>query len=241
MAYWIKHKFQTAKADGTDVTLVKPTNWNDEHEVWMEEGTSSSAVRRDAGSGPGESIPITSLTPAGMIMPYAGSVAPAGWLPCDGASLLRADYAGLFAVIGSTYGAVDAAHFSLPDLRGRTIAGVDAGAGRIGAAVGGALGNAGGQEMVQYYADVAVGGTMYGYATGSLSVRVAMNTRVPVPSCTASRPRAAVTPPRSIPIGWTAPLARPAISGPTSTKAQCRAAAARATLPTCRRRSSSST
>jgi microcystin-dependent protein len=50
---------------------------------------------------------------------------PVRWLPCDGASLLRPDYPDLFAAIGTTYGFVDATHFSLPDLRGRVI--VDAG------------------------------------------------------------------------------------------------------------------
>ena len=166
MAYWIKHKFQSAKADGTDVTLVKPTNWNDEHELWMDEGT---IIGRPpgGGSGPGESIPISSLMPVGMVTPYAGSVAPASWLLCQGQSLLRADYPGLFAAIGSTYGSVDATHFNVPDLRGRVVAGVDGGADRIGSIVGGVLGNAGGQEMAQYYADVNVygGNRAYG-ATG---------------------------------------------------------------------------
>lgn len=29
----IKHKFQSAKSDGGDATLVRPSNWNDEHEI----------------------------------------------------------------------------------------------------------------------------------------------------------------------------------------------------------------
>jgi len=45
--------------------------------------------------------------------------APTGWLFRDGSSLLRTDYPDLFAVIGTTYGAVDGTHFSLPDERGR--------------------------------------------------------------------------------------------------------------------------
>jgi microcystin-dependent protein len=64
----------------------------------------------------------------GEIVCFAGSASPdSGWLPCDGSSLLRADYPTLFAVIGTTYGSVDSTHFNLPDLRGRTV--VDAGSG----------------------------------------------------------------------------------------------------------------
>jgi len=175
MAYWIRHKFVTAKGDGTNTTLVKPSNWNEDHDIWMDEGT---VIGRPPGSGPGpgQEIPISALFPAGMVTPYAGSTAPAGWLLCAGQSLLRADYPNLFAAIGGTYGAVDATHFSLPDMRGRTAVGVDPGTGRIGAYVAGALGSSGGQESEQQYCDVTVGGTMYGYTQGSISVNVAMNT-----------------------------------------------------------------
>lgn len=39
---------------------------------------------------------------------------PAGYLPEDGASLLRATYPGLFAEIGTTYGTADGTHFNAP-------------------------------------------------------------------------------------------------------------------------------
>jgi microcystin-dependent protein len=66
--------------------------------------------------------------PAGTVNPFAGSSAPSGWLLCDGRStgISRTTYAGLFAVIGTTYGTGDGSTtFNLPDLRGRVIAGVD--------------------------------------------------------------------------------------------------------------------
>lgn len=66
-------------------------------------------------------IPPTSvfdLLPASMICEYAGSVAPAGWLFTFGQSLLRSDFPALFNALGTTFGAVDGTHFSLPDLRG---------------------------------------------------------------------------------------------------------------------------
>lgn len=59
------------------------------------------------------------ILPSGVITPYGGSTAPDGFLLCDGSSLLRADYAALFAIIGVLYGSVDATHFTLPDLRQR--------------------------------------------------------------------------------------------------------------------------
>lgn len=57
--------------------------------------------------------------PPGTVFSFAGSVAPTGYLICDGSSLLRATYADLFAAIGTTYGSADGTHFNLPDVRGR--------------------------------------------------------------------------------------------------------------------------
>jgi microcystin-dependent protein len=64
--------------------------------------------------------------PSGMLAPFAGSTAPAGWLLSDGSAISRATYSGLFAAIGTTYGVGDnSTTFNLPDLRGRTIAALD--------------------------------------------------------------------------------------------------------------------
>lgn len=55
----------------------------------------------------------------GTIKAWGGSTAPAGWLICDGAAISRTLYAGLFAVIGETYGAGDGSTtFNLPDVGG---------------------------------------------------------------------------------------------------------------------------
>lgn len=45
--------------------------------------------------------------PAGIVLPFAGSVAPDGWLLCDGSAVSRSEYADLFTAIGTTYGAGD--------------------------------------------------------------------------------------------------------------------------------------
>ncbi len=61
----------------------------------------------------------TSSSPVGTVVMFAGSSAPAGWLACDGSSLLRAGtYAALFSAIGTTFGSVDGTHFTIPDFRG---------------------------------------------------------------------------------------------------------------------------
>ena len=58
--------------------------------------------------------------PTGTVVPFAGSVAPAGYLLAFGQAVSRTNYPGLFAVINTTYGAGDGSTtFNVPDLRGR--------------------------------------------------------------------------------------------------------------------------
>ena len=67
------------------------------------------------------------VPPTGSVIAFAGTVAPTGWLLCDGSEVSRETYARLFAVIGTIYGAAsDNAKFRIPDLKGRVIAGFDA-------------------------------------------------------------------------------------------------------------------
>ncbi len=64
--------------------------------------------------------------PAGFIGPYAGGNAPAGWALCNGQAISRTTFASLFNAIGTSYGAGDGSTtFNLPDLRGRSIFGLD--------------------------------------------------------------------------------------------------------------------
>jgi microcystin-dependent protein len=64
--------------------------------------------------------------PVGMISPYAGSTAPTDWQLCYGQAISRTTYSSLFAIISTTYGVGDGSTtFNVPDLRGRTIAGID--------------------------------------------------------------------------------------------------------------------
>jgi microcystin-dependent protein len=66
------------------------------------------------------------FTPSGSVISYAGASAPTGWLLCSGQTVSRTTYSSLFAAIGTTYGVGDGSTtFTLPDMRGRVVAGVD--------------------------------------------------------------------------------------------------------------------
>lgn len=69
---------------------------------------------------------LATLVPAGLVLPFAGTTAPTGWLLCYGQEISRTTYADLFSAIGTTYGAGDASTtFNVPDMRGRVPAGKD--------------------------------------------------------------------------------------------------------------------
>ena len=69
---------------------------------------------------------LANASPAGVISPFAGGTAPFGYLLCDGSAVSRTTYSGLFATISTIYGVGNGSTtFNLPDLRGRTIAGID--------------------------------------------------------------------------------------------------------------------
>ena len=96
------------------------------------------------------------LAPAGVVLPFAGSTAPTGWLLCFGQAVSRTTFASLFAALGTSYGAGDGSTtFALPDLRGRIPGGKDnmggSAASRLttgGSGVNGAtLGAVGGAEI----------------------------------------------------------------------------------------------
>lgn len=61
----------------------------------------------------------------GEVIGFAGPIAPAGWLLCDGSEVSRTVYDDLFAVLGVAYGAGDGANtFNLPNFTGRFPLGV---------------------------------------------------------------------------------------------------------------------
>jgi microcystin-dependent protein len=122
-----------------------------------------------------------SLIPAGSIMAYAGTTAPAGWMFCEGTSLDRTTYSRLFAAIGTSHGSSSPTTFNIPDYRGRFLRGVDRGAGldkntstREPAAAGGNSGDAVGSVEDGATMRPAVGftGTMTGSGTATTSDQI---------------------------------------------------------------------
>ncbi len=91
----------TANADGTsgieDVT------------VYQQEGTPFGAK---------EAMQLfDGIVPPGMITPYAGKTAPAGWLLCDGREVLRASYPALFRYSKTRFRLQEGANTALQQMR----------------------------------------------------------------------------------------------------------------------------
>lgn len=79
-------------------------------------------------------LKVTVAVPAGGVVPFAGAVAPSGYLLCDGSVVSRAAYPNLFAAIGTLHGAGDGSTtFAIPDTRGLFLRG----AGTHGSALNG--------------------------------------------------------------------------------------------------------
>jgi microcystin-dependent protein len=72
-------------------------------------------------------LPTAQIAPTGTLYPFLGASAPSGYTLADGGTVSRfGSYASLFALVGETYGAGDGINtFGKPDLRGRTIFGLD--------------------------------------------------------------------------------------------------------------------
>lgn len=64
----------------------------------------------------GEQVATLSILPPGSFLWYCSNTVPSGFLKCDGSLISRAQYADLFAVIGTTFGTTTSSNFKLPDL-----------------------------------------------------------------------------------------------------------------------------
>lgn len=120
---------------------------------------------------------INKFMPLGMIIKWTSDIIPYGFKDCKGTSLSRTTYAGLFSVIGTTYGSVDSASFNIPDCRGRFIRGwnhskasglydpdaasrTDRGDGTAGDHVGTKQEDENAEHLHEYYTILTVGGTI---------------------------------------------------------------------------------
>lgn len=59
MGITLAHNFVSAKGNGTDLTLIQPSNWNDQHVIKMDSG--NLIGRQSAGNGAVEQIPLTAF------------------------------------------------------------------------------------------------------------------------------------------------------------------------------------
>ena len=78
--------------------------------------------------------------PIGTVNPFLGAVAPFGYLLLQGQKVNKATYPELYAICGTTFGPETSTEFTLPDLRGQTIAGYKEGDSVFGT-LGGLIGN----------------------------------------------------------------------------------------------------
>ena len=94
-----------------DITFTLPNN----------DGNNGDKLESD-GNGNLSWQPVQGV-PTGSVHVMATTSVPSGYLECAGQSVSRTIYAGLFAIIGTTWGAADATTFHVPDLRGQFVRG----------------------------------------------------------------------------------------------------------------------
>jgi microcystin-dependent protein len=109
------------------LNLNPPASLASNYDITLPTLPSATAVMTmDTSGNISTATPAAFLMPTGVVMPFAGSSAPSGYLLCDGSAISRSTYADLFSVIGTSYGVGDTTTtFNLPDMRGRVPAGKD--------------------------------------------------------------------------------------------------------------------
>lgn len=107
---------QTATIYGT-ISGVAVTANTDVTVTWDAGALANEALAVSVGP-VGQASPTSTIT--GEIRMWTTAQQPSGFLFCDGATLDRLQYADLFSVIGTLYGAPSGTTFSLPDFRGRS-------------------------------------------------------------------------------------------------------------------------
>ena len=111
-----------------EYTLGDPTVFPPEFLNWLKRFIEQSGITLPAsaifgslvaGGGSGSLLNIA----AGVVLPFAGTVAPAGSIPCNGQTALINDYPKLHEIIGATWGPETATTFTIPDFRDRALYG----------------------------------------------------------------------------------------------------------------------
>jgi microcystin-dependent protein len=103
--------------------LSDPTYFPVEFRTWIRTYLEGSDIRLPSSAIVGGNAPKVNL-PAGVILPFGGSVIPSNCLLCNGQAVVRADYELLFDAIGTTWGVGNGTStFNVPDLRDRALYG----------------------------------------------------------------------------------------------------------------------
>lgn len=123
-----RFRFRTLKGITTGLIPVTVARAGNEITIGAQLGTGGG--NGVGGGDEGETAPPNAVAPGvgvvetGMIVPFAGNIAPRGYLIANGRAVSRTGYAGLFAVCGTRYGAGNGTTtFNIPDCRYRSLVG----------------------------------------------------------------------------------------------------------------------
>lgn len=104
MTVSLKHAFTSAKADGTDSTLVQPSNWNAEHTLTLAAGK---VLGRDSsGTGAAQELPLSFDSTLQSMIPPSGTTAQRPGTPAAGMIRYNTSLSKLELYAGSTWGSV---------------------------------------------------------------------------------------------------------------------------------------
>ena len=129
----------------------------------------------------------------GEIKLWSGENIPAGWLACNGQSLSVASYLPLYTVLGNLYGG-DSTTFNLPDLRDRTVRGLNTATQLLGSATGSDYVTITNNNLPQHSHTATFSNTTSGSGTASVAIPVdASDSQTNVPSSTVIQGKALVS------------------------------------------------
>ena len=115
----------------------------------------------------------------GEIKLWSGENIPAGWLACNGQSLSVASYLPLYTVLGNLYGG-DSTTFNLPDLRDRTVRGLNTTTQLLGSATGSDYVTITNNNLPQHSHTATFSNTTSGSGTASVAIPASATTDSPV-------------------------------------------------------------
>lgn len=105
----------------------------------------------------------------GEIKLWSAENIPAGWLPCDGRTLNVVEYLPLYTVLGNLYGG-DSTTFVLPDLRDRTVRGLNATTQSLGSTTGSDYVTLSSANLPQHNHTATFSSTTSGSGTASVAI-----------------------------------------------------------------------